>query len=139
MSKLIVALEIKKITRDGVEFLPSIEDTSLWAFYNPESNCHSNKSERQLVGLYNAIRDRENYFQEHTPTPFGSPTYNTYSGIVCGFLQAMEAWESEESGQIIIRKSRSNRKLLVIDKVTLPASYHESRREISETLAAFGL
>ena len=29
-----MALEIKKITRDGVEFLPNIADTSLWTFYH---------------------------------------------------------------------------------------------------------
>lgn len=134
-----MAWEIKKIIRDGVEFLPNIADTSLWIFYDSDSNFFRKKSERQLAGLYKAISDRENYFQENTPTAFGSPAYRELSGIVWGYLQAMDAYENEEYGRIVIRKSTSNRKLLVIDKVELPASYHESRREIRETLAELGL
>ena len=130
--------EIKKINCNGVEFLPNIADTSLWSFYDPDLSFSCKKSERQLAGLYKAISDRENYFQENTPTAFGSPAYSELSGIVFGYLQAMEAWESEEHGQIVIRRNKSNQKLLVIDKVELPASYHESRKEIRETLEALG-
>lgn len=128
--------KIEKTGLDGVELLPDIVDTPLWALYDPDRNPHLRPSERQLAGLYNALQKRENYFQENSPTAYGNPEYSLYCGVVSGFLQAMDAWESEEKGQIVIR--RKQKKLLVVDKVMRPSWYYESRREIRETMEALG-
>ena len=133
-----MAPEIKKIVLDGIEFLPDITDTPLWAMLDPDRNMQSKKPDRQLAGLYAALRQRENYYQENTPTAFGDPQYSLYCGVVKGFLMAMEAEENDVAGQIVIRNSRNGKKLLVIDKPTRPASYFEDLRSNRELLRELG-
>lgn len=126
--------EIKKDSSDGVDLLPDIVDTPLWALIDPDHNPHPKPTERQIAGLYNALQKRENYFQENSPTAYGNPEYSLFCGVVSGFLQAMDAYEYEVGEQIIIRKGRKN--LLVIDKVRRPTQFYEAQREIREAIAA---
>jgi len=126
--------KIKKDSLDGVDLLPDIVDTPLWALIDPDRNPNPNPTERQIAGLYNALQKRENYFQENSPTAYGNPEYSLYCGVVSGFLQAMDAYEDEVDGQIFIRKGR--KKLLMIDKVQRPTWYYETQREIREAMAS---
>lgn len=130
--------EIKKNDRGDVELLPDIIETPLWEKISPESVCHPKRSDRLISFLYDAIQKRENYFQENTPTAFGNPEHEHRCGVVVGLLLAMEAVEHRENGQIVIRKGRDGRKLLVVDVPTRPEWYYESVRDNRETLEALG-
>ena len=85
-----------------------------------------------LCYTYSAILKRENYFQFNSPTAFGNPQFNYYSGIVAGILQASGYEEFVVDNQIIIKKG--NRKVLIIDKVKRSQHYYDSCKEINEVL-----
>lgn len=134
----IMAIEVKKFV-DGVEYLPDVVDTPLWDLINPDKFYRTKKSDRQIARLYEAIAKRENYFQEYSPTAFGNPDYERIAGTVDGILVAMEAYETEANGQIVIRMAQSGKKILVVDKVKRPKSYFEEERENKELREAFGI
>lgn len=106
---------IKKEMCGDIEILPDLVDTPLWKAINPDYCSNPTKRDRQIAGLYRAIADRENYFQENTPTAFGNPEYNFKDGLANGYLRALELEETIEGGQIVIHKN--GRKILVIDKI----------------------
>lgn len=128
---------IKKIMCGDIEILPDLVDTPLWKAICPEYCSNSTKRDRQIAGLYRAIADRENYFQENTPTAFGNPEYNLYMGTVRGYIQALELEETVENEQIVIRKN--GRKMLVIDKIKRSDAYYQDMAEIRKLRKDFGI
>jgi len=128
--------EIKKVIDDDTEILPDIVDTSLWEKANPFGANHDKKMDA-IASLYNAIRERENYYQINTPTAFGDPRFGYFSGLVCGILQGLGMEEYLEDGKIIIKKNK--RKVFIIDKVNRPESYYEVARENAKLLRDLGL
>lgn len=131
--------EIKKYSDGEVEFLPDVVDTPLWELIDPDKISQTKKSYRQIARLYEAIANRENYFQEYSPTAFGNPDYERLAGIVNGILMAMEASETEVDGQIVVRIERTGKKILVVDKIKRHESYYEAERENKELREMFGL
>ena len=131
--------KVKKVKEDGIEYLPDVTDSPLWPVLNPDVNYHCKKSDRQIAGLYSALRERENYFQYYRPTAFGNPDYSRLCGIVTGFLLAMEAEEVLEGEYIVIRKQVSQKKLLVVDKLTRPQGYYQSCKENRELWRDLGV
>lgn len=132
-----MVIKVNKIVFEDIELLPDIVDTPLWNFINPDKIYKSKKSDRQIAQLYSAIRNRENYYQEYTPTAFGDPQYSLYCGIVTGILLAMEATEDIQNNKIVIRRNRNV--LLIVDKLKKPSSYYEVQRENRELLKDLGL
>lgn len=129
-----MAYIVHKDQSDTVERLPHITETSIWADYD----CPApSKSAARAVMLYMAVADRENYFQDHTPTPFGNPTHERYCGIVDGIKMAAGIVEEDTGDRLIFRKGKRN--VLVVDKVSRPESYHADLKENAELLRAFGL
>lgn len=108
---------IKKITED-VEKLPLIMDTPLWSAYDPDMAKNHSKAERQIAILYNAVAERENYFQHNPPTAVGNPEHEYKKGVVNGILQAMEVYEYQENGFLVFRSGR--RILLKVEMLTRP-------------------
>lgn len=133
-----MAYEIKKVVFDGIELLPDITETPFWAMADIDRALDYKKSERQLAGLYMAICKRENYFQINSPTAFGNPDYSFLSGVVSGFLQAMDAEEILVDDQIVICKTKTGRKMLILDKLTKPKGYYESLRDNRMALSEMG-
>lgn len=133
-----MAFEINKITDGELELLPDVVFTPLWKFINPDEFSHHRKVDRQIALLYDAIAKRENHYQVNTPPAYGDPEYRYRCGKVEGFLLAMDAYEEEVQGKIVIRKEKGHRKILVVDKVKRPQSYFEARRENSEVLRSLG-
>lgn len=123
---------IKKIT-DEVERLPLITDTPLWPALDPDRASAHSKAERQLAMLYNAVEERENYFQDYTPTHFGNPDFDYRRGVVKGILQAMEAYEYQENGYMVFRSDRKI--LLKVEILNRPESYYKALRENREDFA----
>lgn len=128
---------IKKKMCGDIEILPDLVDTPLWQTISPEYCSNSTKRDRQIAGLYRAIANRENYFQENTPTAFGNPEYNLHMGVVRGYIQALELEETVENEQIVIRKN--GRKILVIDKIKKSSAYYQDLAEIRELRKSFGI
>lgn len=128
---------IKKKMCGDIEMLPDLVDTPLWRAITPEYCSNSTKRDRQIAGLYRAIADRENYFQENTPTAFGNPEYSFKDGVADGYLRAMELEETVENEQIVIRKN--GRKILVIDKIKKPSAYYKDLAEIRALRKDFGI
>lgn len=125
---------IKKIILDDIESLPDIVDTPIWKDYN-EVSC--NKNVRVIAALYKAIERRENYYQLNSPTAFGDPQYKYYCGLVNGILQGSEMEEISDDNLIVIK--RSNKKILVIDKIKRSQAYYDFVKEISDTFNELGL
>lgn len=128
--------KIAKVNIDGVELLPDIVDTPLWPLIDPDRAAPTERTV-QICGLYSAIKQRENWYQENTPTAYGDPMYSFYNGKVMGFLEAMGAEEEQQDGCIIIR--RKNRVVLEVEKPSRTAAYYEAKRDIQETMSALGL
>ena len=128
---------IEKIISGDIELLPDIVDTPIWNEHDMFNNSKVSKRVQLLAALYKAIEQRENYYQLNSPTAFGDPQYRYYCGVVVGFLQGMELEEIVEDEKIIIKGS--NRKIMIIDKIKRPKSYHDAVRENSETLRELGL
>lgn len=128
-----MAYIVHKEQSDTVERLPHITETSIWADFD----CAApSKSAARAAMLYMAVADRENYFQDYTPTPFGNPRYEYLVGLVHGIKLAAGIEEETHDGRLIFRKGK--RKVLVVDKVERPASYYEAAKDNTETLRAFG-
>lgn len=128
---------IKKEMCGDIEMLPDLVDTPLWQAISPEYCLNPTTRDRQIAGLYRAIADRENYFQENTPTAFGNPEYNLRMGIVRGYMQALELEEAVENEQIVIRKN--GRKILVVDKIKRSIAYYRDMAEIRALRKDFGI
>ena len=95
-----------------------------------------------IAGLYAAVAARENYFQQESPTAFGNPKYDYLSGVVQGYLMAMELIEEEnrEEKKIYFRKNnRSKAVVLVVDKLQRPDFYYEAQKQIQEMLDKVGI
>ena len=129
-----MAYIVHKIVYGETEFLPDIVDTPIWDDYD---EIDAPKSVRIIAALYKAIADRENYYQENSPTAFGNPDYSRICGIVIGILQATEIEEQRKDDKLIFYKGK--RKVLVVDKLKLPRHYYEARRDIAKTRRALGL
>lgn len=125
---------IEKNILDELELLPDIVDTSIWKDYD-EANC--GKNVRVIAALYNAIKQRENYYQLNSPTAFGDPQYRYYCGLVDGILQGSEMEEISNNNFIVIK--RNNKKILVIDKIKRSQEYYDSVKEINDTLRELGM
>ena len=128
---------IEKVMSSDTELLPDIVDTPIWNEYDIFNNSKISKRIQLLTALYKAIEQRENYYQLNSPTAFGDPQYRYYCGVVVGFLQGMELEEIVENEKIVIKGN--NRKIMVIDKVNRPKSYHDSLKEINDTLNELGM
>ena len=124
------------------ELLPDVVDTPLWEKLDIDGRFKAPKAERQLAGLYAAVAARENYFQQESPTAFGNPKYDYLSGVVQGYLMAMELIEEEnrEEKKIYFRKNnRSKAVVLVVDKLQRPDFYYEAQKQIQEMLDKVGI
>ena len=128
---------IEKVMSGDTELLPDIVDTPIWNEHDIFNNSKVSKRIQLLAALYKAIEQRENYYQLNSPTTFGDPQYRYYCGVVVGFLQGMELEEIVENEKIVIKGN--NRKIMVIDKVNRPKSYHDSLKEINDTLNELGM
>lgn len=126
--------KISKIIIDELELFPDITETSIWEDYD-DVNC-SNRI-KIIAALYDALSKRENYFQLNTPTAFGNPDMAYYRGLVIGILQGSGMEEIIEDEKIVIKKG--NRKVLVVDKVNRPQSYHDAKRENNKLLKELGM
>lgn len=100
---------IRKIVRDGKVLLPCIKDTSIWKDYNKDCN----KNIRLIAMIYEAIANRENFYQQ-TPTAIVNPQYNYYCGVVVGLLKGNFLEEKISEDAIIIKDK--DKRILVIEQ-----------------------
>ena len=120
-------MHIKKIIIDNIEYLPHIADTPLMNKWE-----YGTTTDKQKAVLYNAVVDRENYYQDHSVTAFGNTEHARYEGIVLGICQVLELDESTTEDTIVFRKN--GRLFLEVDKIQRPQRYYNDRREINELL-----
>lgn len=76
----------------GNQYLPHFVDTPLFA---EEDLWSLTKRQEQLLMLYKAIADRENYWYTNKPTAFGNPEFSMASGIVTGMVAGL-GWDYQE-------------------------------------------
>lgn len=125
---------VKKQIIDGIEYLPDIVDTTLFAEWEESQYKKTGTKEIRLVaGLYKALSERENYFQNNTPTALGNPEYNLLCGVVEGFLQGSEMYLDEDDKHFIVK--RGKRTVLVVDKIRRTTNYYKEKREIEKVIA----
>lgn len=120
---------IQKVTIDGIDNLPDIGETELCKYLEMGT---PSKSIELVIKLYMAVADRENYYQNNSPTAFGNPDYSVKEGIVTGIGIAANISEEAIDGRIVFRKG--NRIILEVDKLNRPKSYYEANREIREIM-----
>ena len=120
-------MHIKKIIIDNIEYLPHVADTPLMNKWE-----YGTTTDKQKAVLYNAVVDRENYYQDHSVTAFGNAEYARYEGVVLGICQVLELDESSTEDTIVFRKN--GRLFLEVDKIQRPQRYYNDRREINELL-----
>ena len=120
-------MRIKKIVVDGIEYLPHIADTPLLSKWE----CGTALEKKKAV-LYNAVVDRENYYQDHSVVAFGNLEYARCEGIVTGICLALELEEDIGLKTIVFRKN--GKKFLEVDRLQKPERYFSERREIKEIL-----
>ena len=114
-------ITINKIKNGGQEFLPYPED-----IFEDDHVTWSKAYERNYK-LYQAVRNVEMYYQENTPTVNGNPMYSFYEEKLYGLLDGYGVGYSEHSGYVWITVGKKT--ILKIEKLKLPESYHETKRE----------
>lgn len=124
---------VQKFVDGEIELLPDITETTIFKDWD---DVYAPKSVRIVAALYQAVEERENYYQLHTPTAFGNPDFSMIQGIVIGIKRAEEIEEMVKDGKIYFWKG--NKTILVVDKIKLHKSYYEAKRDNDETLRAFG-
>lgn len=124
---------VKKVVDDGIEYLPDIVETDFFELWEQSQYNGKNSKELNLVaGIYKALSERENYYQDNTPTAFGNPEYSLLVGTVNGFIQGAELEMDEDEEHFIVRKGK--RKILVVDKIKRNPGYFEAKREAAKAL-----
>ena len=118
---------IKKTVIDGIEYLPHIADTPLMEKWEDGTGL-----DKKRAILYEAVVDRENYFQDHSVVAFGNVEHARCEGIVTGICLALELEEDIGSQTIVFRKN--GKKFLEVDRLQKPERYFSERREIKEIL-----
>lgn len=129
---------IRKEIIDGIEYLPDIVHTDLWPAY--EETVYKRKGTKEIrlaAGLYKHLSERENYFQENTPTAFGNPKYNELCGLVSGFIQGSEMVIKETDDEFVVCRGR--KVVLIVDKIKRNPAYREAARENAEILRDLGI
>ena len=125
---------IKVISSDGFEYLPHIADTALWEAYDANNGRVLGW---QAAILYQAVMERENHYQYHTPPAFGDPEYSRKSGIVTGILMATGISEELNGSQYVFKKGR--RIILIVDRPKRPDSYYQHLKENNDLKEELGL
>lgn len=120
-------MHIHKTVIDGVEYLPHIANTPL---LNKWEN--GTALEKKKAVLYNAVVDRENYYQDHSVVAFGNLEYARCEGVVTGICLALELEEDIGQKTIVFRKN--GKKFLEVDRLQKPERYFSERREMKEIL-----
>lgn len=120
-------MHIKKILIDGTEYLPHIADTPLMEKWESGSALDRNKAM-----LYNALVERENYFQDHSVVAFGNLDYARCEGIVAGICLVLNLEEEYTEKTIIFRKN--GKKFLEVDRLNKPERYFDEKRELKDIL-----
>lgn len=120
---------------DGIEFLPDEMYTPL---YTKTDYVGMTKKEIRNIFLYRAIRDRENYYQDHTPPAFGDPNYSRLDGYMFG-LAAGYGLALDITKDKIIVKTEKGRVIMVITRPKETEAYSETVKSNARTLAAFGI
>ena len=120
-------MHIKKILVDGTEYLPHIADTPLMEKWESGSALDRNKAM-----LYNALVERENYFQDHSVVAFGNLDYARCEGVVTGICLVLNLEEDYTDETIIFRKN--GKKFLVVDRLNKPERYFDEKRELKDIL-----
>lgn len=124
---------VPKFVDGELELLPDITDTEIFEDWD---DIYAPKSVRIVGTLYQAVTDRENYYQFNTPTAFGNPDFAMIQGIVVGIERAEEIEETVKDGKIYFRKH--GKTILVVDKIRLHRGYYEAKKDNYETLKALG-
>lgn len=128
-----MAYRVKKIVDCDIEFLPDLVETPIWGDFD---EIDAPRSVRLVAALYRAVADRENYYQENTPTAFGDPDYKLAYGIAQGIMIAGEIEQRERNGKMFFYKGK--RLILVVDKPIRTKYYYEALADIRKTREAFG-
>ena len=125
---------VPKLVDGEIELLPDITETEI---FNDWDDVYAPKSVRIVAALYQAVMNRENYYQFNTPTAFGNPDFAMMQGIVLGIEMAEEIEETVKGEKLCFRKG--GKTILEVDKIRLHKSYYDAKRDNAETLRAFGL
>lgn len=129
-----MAYKVRKIVDCDIEFLPDIVETSIWKDFD---EIGAPRSVRLVAALYKAVADRENYYQENTPTAFGDPEYKLAFGIAQGIMIAGEIEERVRTGKMFFYKGK--RLILVVEKPMRTKYYYEALSDIRKTREALGI
>ncbi|MBO5373695.1 MAG: hypothetical protein J6A75_13400 [Lachnospiraceae bacterium] len=121
----------KSCDGEEYEYLPEEYDTKIWEDLEEKET----KNRRYLFNLYVAVKERENYYANHTATAFGNPELSFLKGKVFGLLVAEDIVEEETDDYIIFLKN--NRRILVIEKIS-KEYFRQSQRDVNKTLAELG-
>ena len=124
---------VPKFIDGETELLPDITETAIFKDWD---DVYAPKSVRIVAALYQAVADRENYYQFHTPTAFGNPDFAMMQGIVIGIARAEEIEESVRDEKLCFRKG--GKIILEVDKIKRSRGYYEAKRDNAETLRALG-
>ena len=128
-----MAYRVKKITDGDIEFLPDITETPIWRDFD---EIDTPRSVRLVAALYRAVAERENYYQENTPTAFGDPEFKLAYGIAQGIEIAGEIEERARDGKLFFYKGK--KLILVVDKPMRTKYYYEALADVRKTREAFG-
>ena len=123
-------MHIKKIVVDGVEYLPPIAETKL---FEPWEQNKSKQAVNKAL-LYNAVADRENYFQDHSVTAFGNAEYERAVGVVQGICLILGLEETIVGRKIVFKKGE--RTYLSVAQVKKTKAYKREKKELDELMNA---
>lgn len=128
-----MAYRVKKVADGDIEFLPDLVETPIWRDYD---EIGAPRSVRLVAALYKSIAERENYYQENTPTAFGDPEYKLAFGIAQGIMIAGEIEERVRNGKMFFYKGK--KLILVVDKPIRTKYYYEALADIKKTREMLG-
>lgn len=128
-----MAYRVHKRVDGEIEYLPDIVETPIWIDFD---ELDAPRSVRLVAALYRAVAERENYYQENTPTAFGDPEYKLAYGIAQGIKIAGEIEECARQGKLFFYKGK--KLILVVDKPMRTKYYYEALADIRKTREALG-
>lgn len=123
---------------NDIEYLPYFADTQFW---KEMDEFNLSRRDEDIIMVYNAICDVENYWINNKPTAFGNPDYSRKHGKMVGLIGGLHWDYSEETIDgiefIVIRSGK--RKIMTIQRPKKPEHYWDAKRENQKTLEALGL
>lgn len=119
---------VKKVSENGTEYLPNTSKTDIEYL---KSKCYLEQEYNVLTSIYDAIFDKEMFYQYNNISVANDIQYSFYCGVLAGKLKAYGLTERSDIDKYVIVDASGN-VILIVDRLQLPNTFKTSQTSMEE-------